>query len=70
MRDLETRNYKLAVGTGAGKGTFIIIRNSDNLTTLRDTGSEAEDDFKAFERAFNISGSSFDAKCSLLRFEE
>lgn len=70
MRDLETSNYKLAVGTGAGNGTFIIVRNSDDFTTLRNTGSAAEDDFKAFERDFNISGSAFDAKCSLLRFEE
>lgn len=70
MRDLETRHYKLAVGTGAGAGTFIIIRTRDNATTLRNTGSEAEEQFKKLEREYNIAGQCFDDECEEMEYTQ
>ena len=64
QKDLETVNYHLALGSGQGRGTYIIIRNRDGATTLRNTGSEAQADYARFKRAYDISGQSFDELCA------
>lgn len=70
MKDIETPNYRLAVGTGPGAGTFIIIRAADNATTLRNTGSEALEQYKLYETARGISPEAFDALCKTESYEQ
>lgn len=63
MRDIKTDKYHLAVGTGQGKGTFIIIRKSDDKTTLRNVCSEGEGFYRQLQRAYKQSPAAFDALC-------
>lgn len=64
MNSIETNNYALCAGSGCGIGTYIIVRKSDNACTLRNTGTDAQQDYKKLLQAYNMSGSSFDGLCA------
>ena len=70
LQMLETYNYRLLWGIGAGAGTFIIERMSDNYTTLRWVGSEALEQYKELKRLYNISGGCFDDLCAKFDYTE
>jgi hypothetical protein len=61
--NIESANYRVLWGTGAGKGTFIIERVEDGATTLRFTGSEGADFFQKLKGAWCQSRLLFDSIC-------
>ena len=59
-RNLETKAYKLVWGSLQGRGTFIIIRKSDDKTTLCFVCNQGLEDYKRLRRAYNNSRKQFD----------
>lgn len=52
MRDFASHNYSLLVGTGTGRGTWIIERQADSFTSLRATGTEGLEEYKRLRRIY------------------
>ncbi len=63
MKDFESRNYAVIVGTLQARGTFYILRKSDQTTTLRYTGSEGVEDYESFRATYRQSRKKFDSYC-------
>lgn len=70
MHDIKTEDYHLLTGSGAGRGTFIIVRVWDDATTLRFTGSGAVEAFLRFKEARRISKQAFNDFCKAENFEK
>lgn len=60
LKNLETDNYELVWGTLQGAGTFIIIDKNTDKSTLRNTGTDAVNDYKHLQKLFNKSMPLFD----------
>lgn len=60
LTNIETKYYKLVWGTLQGRGTYIIIDKKTDKSTLRNTGSDAINDYNLLKRIYNNSRTEFD----------
>lgn len=67
-KDLHSDEYHLVWGSGPGRGTFIIIREKDDASTLRYVCGEGMDTYQRFARAFAESQDKFNSLCEKERF--
>ena len=63
LTNLISKEYSLLFGSGQGKGTFIIIRHSDDETTLRFVCSEGLAAYKDLKRAYRAGIKAFNDAC-------
>lgn len=62
--DKHDTAFKLLIGSGQGRGTWIIVRKSDDASTLRNTGGEGQALYDKYARTYRDRGASaFNALC-------
>jgi hypothetical protein len=64
IENLISKNYSLLFGSGQGRGTFIIIRHSDDKSTLRFVCQEGLAEYAKFKRAYRAGVKLFEAACA------